>query len=540
MQQMIPCPVSGVTSLRMSIWESCRQFLFPLLVLTLSCGDQSSTELAPQTPAQLSVLPPAATLAAVGETVQLTATVVDQNGQTMRGVALNWASSDASVATVDAAGVVTAVWNGSASIAVAVAGGGPSASVAVTVVQQVAEIGLSPTPRVFRALADTLRLSAEGLDANGNLVADADFDWSSTDASVVIVDGTGLVTAVSNGTASIRVTSPPTTASWEAVVEQEASEIVVSPSAHTFWLPGEDSLRLSARATDSNNNAMPGTEFTWSSSDESVATVTNRGLVTAIDEGSAEITATSGSAVASATIAVKKIPPEKDVLVALYNATDGPHWYNNSGWLEDNEIGAWHGVETNDSGRVTAIGLVRNNLTGVIPPDLGRLTNLESLSLRDNDLSGSIPAELGDLAELDSLDLSYNQLTGELPPELANAGRLRWLAIGINKLTGQIPREFGSLSRLERLWLNFNRLSGPVPAEVGNLGTQFELFDVRHNRDLSGPLPLELTKLTGLRRFEWDNTGLCSPDDPTFLAWLRGIDQRYGGRPVCQAAAGGG
>ncbi len=524
----------------MSTWEGCRQFLVPLLVLTLSCGDQSSTELAPQTPAQLSVVPPSARLAAVGETVQLTATVVDQNGQTMTGVALNWASSDASVATVDAAGVVTAVWNGSASIAVAVAGGGPSASVAVTVVQQVAEIGLSPTPRVFRALADTLRLSAEGLDSNGNPVADADFDWSTTDASVVTVDGTGLVTAVSNGTASISVTSLPTTASWEAVVEQEASEIVVSPSAHTFWLPGEDSLRLSARATDSNNNAMPGAEYTWSSSDESVATVTSSGLVTAIDEGLAEITATSGSAVASATIAVRKIPPEMDVLVALYHATDGPHWYNSSGWLEDNEIGAWHGVETNDSGQVTAIGLVRNNLTGVIPPDLGRLISLESLSLRHNDLSGSIPADLGDLAELDSLDLSFNQLTGELPPELANAGRLRWLAIGYNELTGQIPPELGSLGRLERLWLNFNRFAGPVPAELGNLGTQFEVFDVRHNRDLSGPLPLELTRLTGLRRFEWDNTGLCSPDDPTFQAWLRGIDQRYGGRPVCQAAAGGG
>ena len=537
---MIPCPDSRVASLRSSTWESCRLFLIPLLVLTLSCGDQSSTELVPQTPAQLSVVPPSARLAAVGETVQLTATVVDQNGQTMTGVALNWASSDASVATVDAAGVVTAVWNGSASIAVAVAGGGPSASVAVTVAQQVAEIGLSPTPRVFRALADTLRLSAEGLDSNGNPVADADFDWSSTDASVVTVDGTGLVTAVSNGTASISVASPPTTASWEAVVEQEASEIVVSPSAHTFWLPGEDSLRLSARATDANNNAMPGAEFTWSSSDESVATVTNSGLVTAIEEGSAEITAASGSAVASATMAVRKIPPERDVLVALYNATDGPHWYNSSGWLEDNEIGAWHGVETNDSGQVTAIGLVRNNLAGVIPPDLGRLTNLESLSLRHNDLSGSIPAELGDLAELDSLDLSFNQLTGELPPGLANAGRLRWLAIGYNELTGQIPPELGSLGRLERLWLNFNRLSGPVPAELGNLGTQFEVFDVRHNRDLSGPLPLQLMRLTGLRRFEWDNTGLCSPDDPTFQTWLRGIDQRYGGRPVCQAAAGGG
>ena len=55
-------------------------------------------------------------LSALGETVQLTATVLDQNGQAMSGVSVTWASSDGGVASVGANGVVTAVQNGSATV----------------------------------------------------------------------------------------------------------------------------------------------------------------------------------------------------------------------------------------------------------------------------------------------------------------------------------------------------------------------------------------------------------------------------------------
>ena len=47
--------------------------------------------------------------------------------------------------------------------------------------------------------------------------------------------------------------------------------------------------------------------------------------------------------------------PDRAALVALYNATDGPNWTNNSGWLTDTPVGQWYGVATNDSGRVTSL-----------------------------------------------------------------------------------------------------------------------------------------------------------------------------------------
>ena len=96
----------------------------------------------------------------------------------------------------------------------------------------------------------------------------------------------------------------------------------------------------------------------------------------------------------------QKVPSSpRDVLVALYNATDGPNWTNNDNWLSDNDISTWYGVEVSD-GSVSVLNLGNNNLTGEIPAELGYLTNLTNLDLRQNQLSGEIPVELGYLNSL--------------------------------------------------------------------------------------------------------------------------------------------
>ena len=103
---------------------------------------------------------------------------------------------------------------------------------------------------------------------------------------------------------------------------------------------------------------------------------------------------------------------EREALVALYNATDGENWTNNTNWLSDNDISTWHGVRVS-GGKVTHLGLQANNLTGEIPAELGNLTNLERLGLEGNQLRGEIPAELGNLTNLEVADfLAINQLSG--------------------------------------------------------------------------------------------------------------------------------
>ena len=128
-------------------------------------------------------------------------------------------------------------------------------------------------------------------------------------------------------------------------------------------------------------------------------------------------------------------PDDRATLVALYDATGGDDWTNNANWLSDLPIGEWHGVTTDDEGRVTR------------------------LNLSDNLLTGELPAELGSLSNLKWLYLHANQLEGELPAELGNLSNLRWLSLSGNRLTGDIPTELGKLSNMEGLWLNENGLT---------------------------------------------------------------------------------
>ena len=59
---------------------------------------------------------------------------------------------------------------------------------------------------------------------------------------------------------------------------------------------------------------------------------------------------------------------DRDKLVALYEATDGANWKENSRWLSDAPIEEWHGVTTEGNGRVVELALADNRLDGEIPP----------------------------------------------------------------------------------------------------------------------------------------------------------------------------
>ena len=138
---------------------------------------------------------------------------------------------------------------------------------------------------------------------------------------------------------------------------------------------------------------------------------------------------------------------ERDALMALYNATDGPNWINSTNWNTAEPVADWYGVNAGD--HVIMIALYANNLTGTLPAELGVLTDLTFLGLDENQLTGSIPPELGNLTNLLHLNLTINQLTGNLPIELGNLTNLQELHLSNNQFTGTIPSELGNLSNLQ-------------------------------------------------------------------------------------------
>ena len=270
----------------------------------------------------VTVSPGTAELPALATTVRLTAEVRDQYGQVMAGVPVTWSSGNASVATVDGSGLVTAVGNGTAAISAEAKG--VSGSAKVTVAQVVSEVVVAPAADTLVSLGDTVRLTAQARDANGHTVERVQsFAWSSGDASVATVDESGLATSVDNGTAAISAEAEGVSGSATLTVAQVVSEVVLAPAADTLASLG-DTVRLAAEARDANGHAVERVQsFAWSSGDSSVATVDGSGLATAVGNGAAAIGAEAEGVSGSATLTVAQVvhevvvTPAADTMVSL-------------------------------------------------------------------------------------------------------------------------------------------------------------------------------------------------------------------------------
>ena len=279
--------------------------LVVMAALAAACGDGGTEPPPPDPPrpATVTVTPATVQITALGATVQLAADVRDQHGQVMAGATVNWSSSTAAVVTVDASGLVTAAGNGMATITASA--GSASGMAAVSVMQSPDSVAVLPAEATIAALGDTLRLAAEAFDANRHAVAGADFAWESTDGAVATVEGSGLVTAVGNGTATITASAGSASGMAAVTVMQVPDSVAVLPAEATIAALG-DTLRLAAEAFDGNGHAVADAEFSWESSDGAVATVDGSGLVTAAGNGRARVTATAGEVSGAATVTVRE------------------------------------------------------------------------------------------------------------------------------------------------------------------------------------------------------------------------------------------
>ena len=342
----------------------------PILVLALivACGgdDEAAPTEPPEPPVAttVSISPAAVDLSSLGETLQLTAAVADQNGQAMAGASVSWTTTDNSVASVSAGGLVTAVANGSATVTAT--SGSAAGTAAVTVAQRAARVDISPASVEFSSLGDSVQLTAAPFDANDNAVEDATVTWSSEDDAVATVDSSGLVTAAGNGTANITAQADAASGAAAVTVSQVIVELDVVPPATTLFSLG-DTIRLVASGVDANGHHGPALAVTWMSEHDAVATVDSNGLVTAVRTGSTDVFATTGELRDSAGVTVAqlatevRVTPEADTLAIGDTLLLSAVALDGNGHVVEDTDYVWStsnpaAVAVDDSGLVTALG----------------------------------------------------------------------------------------------------------------------------------------------------------------------------------------
>jgi trimeric autotransporter adhesin len=228
------------------------------------------------------------------DTVQVTAVLRDAANNVLTGRTITWSSSAPAIATVSSSGEVAAVGIGNATITATSEG-----------VSQTLDLTIAPAPvatvNVSLALASlqegaTTQATAELRDARNNVLTGRTITWSSDNASIATVnETTGLVTAVSVGTASITATSEGVNGSATVTVTAAPPAPVASITLSTpdSSLIQFDTVQVTAVLRDAANNVLTGRTITWSSSAPAIATVSSSGEVAAVGIGTATITATS-------------------------------------------------------------------------------------------------------------------------------------------------------------------------------------------------------------------------------------------------------
>ena len=230
---------------------------------------------------------PATAFVGVGDTTRLAATVLPANATNQR---VTWTSSNTSIVSVDANGLLKGESPGSVVITATTNESGKTASSTVTAAN-IAVTGVTIPATGAVGVNNSITLAATVQPANATNKA---ITWSSSDAGIVSVSQSGVLTGVSPGNATITVTTQDGAKTASSVITSSnvlLTSVVLNKTNATVGVGDTTSIKATvAPAIASNKTVL------WSSSNPSVATVTSSGIVTAVAIGTATVTATAQDA----------------------------------------------------------------------------------------------------------------------------------------------------------------------------------------------------------------------------------------------------
>ena len=246
---------------------------------------------------------PALAFTRLGARTRLSATALDANNAAVPNVPVSWFSAQPTVAAVNDTGLVTAVDEGATTITAAADGVADTSDVTVT--QVAAAVTVLPERDTLRTVGRSIQLFAVALDSSSNVLSTAKPHWTSSDSTVARVDATGRATATGAGTSRIvaRVGAAADTATL--VVAQVVRVLAVSPGFDTLTAIA-DTARVIPLAFDSAAHEIPRPSVAWATSDTTIATVDQAGLVRAVKNGPVLVTASAAGQSAFATIVVQQ------------------------------------------------------------------------------------------------------------------------------------------------------------------------------------------------------------------------------------------
>jgi Leucine-rich repeat (LRR) protein len=145
--------------------------------------------------------------------------------------------------------------------------------------------------------------------------------------------------------------------------------------------------------------------------------------------------------------------------------------------------------------RLQYLDIGDNYFNSTMPQAIARLPNLRELHADNCGLHGKVERFLPLMTTLIKVRVDHNfELSGTIPPSVGNLTNLESLSFGNCDLRGQIPTEVGRMTNLHHLWLYGNWLSGTIPSEIGLL-TKLTIFGIEDNVISNAAMPQEVCKL---------------------------------------------